>query len=293
MTKEHEVVMEVIQAMQLSLTEAGGPFPIADFEWEDADLAESGEGLDMVGFASSVWPSYFNDAATDQAKWPEYHLSFCQSVNVKWPVDIGVFANLSPHTLSAAYPDIGALPQRERDMYFVVDQLVSNGSGSGETGGGQRVYLDASQALPRKPISFDVLGVILPGSKFIDMHTKKLIHPRTLANLMGVVSSFDVSLQAVLGSVSLRLLADLCGNAMCGWSFGECVLQAFATSTSRCRFRASVRAYLKFGALLEAAFNRVRHDADSCNHCDSLDSLVAPPKRRKTNSALGDLLSLA
>jgi hypothetical protein len=134
-----------------------------------ADLAESGEGLDMVGFASSVWPSYFNDAATDQAKWPEYHLSFCQSVNVKWPVDIGVFANLSPHTLSAAYPDIGALPQRERDMYFVVDQLVSNGSGSGETGGGQRVYLDASQALPRKPISFDVLGVILPGSKFIDM----------------------------------------------------------------------------------------------------------------------------
>ena len=51
--------------------------------------------------------------------------------------------------LSAAYPDIACLPQREREICQVVDVMVCSGNGTGRDKAGRIVVVDVSQGLSR------------------------------------------------------------------------------------------------------------------------------------------------
>ena len=68
-------------------------------------------------------------------------------------------------------------------MYRVVNKVVSNGRGDGLDENGEQVFLDSTQALPRRPYCSGVLPTILPNCKIINMATQEIVHPQRLAQL--------------------------------------------------------------------------------------------------------------
>ena len=109
-------------------------------------------------------------------------------------------------------------------MYRVVDKVVSNGRGDGLDENGEQ--LDSTQALPRRPYCSGFLPAILPNCKIINMATQEIVHPQRLAQLQGILPTYDISIN--YSSLSVRVLADMAGNAMAGWS---------SSMSSMCVFR--------------------------------------------------------
>ena len=179
-------------------------------------------------------------------------------------------------------------------MYSVVDKLVCDGRGNGiDSASNLPVFLECSQALLRKPWSVGVVPTILPGSKIANMSNHRILAPQILATFMGIVSSLDVRL--VFGQ-SPRLLADLCGNAMAGWSFGEALILSFSTSSTKCCYRSSARISNKYGRLLQRSFLACEFGSFYFDVASDDSSDEEPPdaKRREVgpSSALDVLLSL-
>ncbi len=175
-------------------------------------------------------------------------------------------------------------------MYRVVDKVVSNGRGDGLDENGEQVFLDSTQALPRRPYCSGVLPTILPNCKIINMATQEIVHPQRLAQLQGILPTYDISIN--YSSLSVRVLADMAGNAMAGWSFSMSSTCVFGTSGTPPSVRLNLRLSIKFGRIIRRSAFVAEYGSMDFSDVEAVSPRPPPVKKGRYLSPLEELLSL-
>ena len=174
-------------------------------------------------------------------------------------------------------------------MHRVVDKVVSNGRGDGLDENGEQVFLDSTQALPRRPYCSGVLPTILPNCKIINMATQEIVHPQRLAQLQGILPTYDISIN--YSSLSVRVLADMAGNAMAGWSFSMSSMRAFGTSGTPPSVRLNLRLSIQFGRIIRRSAFVAEYGSMDFSDVEAVSPRPPPVKKGRYLSPLDELLS--
>ena len=167
----------------------------------------------------------FGDAILD---WPMHHAQACQAFGVAWPVGKSVYDSADAAIL---YPVVSKMGGRAKDCVRVVDARFAKAGaqpGAGLDDQGRVVYADLSQNPHRMPVGLDVLPVITPLSKLLNMQTAEFVSALCACKVTGLTPSKDFPLKyACLRSYNS--LVRIVGNAINGFVFGA-LLASFAAA---------------------------------------------------------------
>ncbi len=169
-------------------------------------------------------------------------------------------------------------------------KVLSNGRGDGLDENGERVFLDSTQALPRRPYCSGVLPTILPNCKIINMATQEIVHPQRLAQLQGILPTHDISIN--YSSLSVRVLADMAGNAMAGRSFSMSSMCVFRTSGTPPSVRLNLRLSIQFGRIIRRSAFVAEYGSMDFSDVEAVSPRPPPVKKGRYLSPLEELLCL-